>query len=451
MGGGGAGSARRRQRPRHRCAASASGAANERRPSGADVRRRVGVDRERLPALPRLSPGAPAPSASTTASSWSARTCCAAAPARRRRAHPRHLPQFLLSRISAGSSPACASPRTPHDRMRPGARSLGRATRRLNAECSEFADALIAGLSAAEIDPLPLLLRCARQRTVRGASPSSPNIIRRAPRRDPARLRRRHGGAGGAGTRADRVRLRLEPKTELLLARCATSTPMCRSTLRGGAGRGAAAHRGAIPGICGAAGAGRLSRPLTLPPDIAAQPAPRVFSRLDHRQSRPRPRRWAAHQHAAHPRRRRQADHRRRPQEGCAPLIAAYDDAAGVTAAFNLNLLHRANRELGADFDVARFAHLATYDVRPGASTCICVRRPSRECACSGRRFHFAAGERIHTEHSHKYDVEGFQVLAQHAGWLPAKRLDRRGAPVQRPRAFGGLNRRHLPRPGELR
>ena len=47
-------------------------------------------------------------------------------------------------------------------------------------------------------------------------------------------------------------------------------------------------------------------------------------------------------------------------------LIAAYDDAAGVTAAFNLNLLHRANRELGADFDVAGFAHAATYDVRNG-------------------------------------------------------------------------------------
>ncbi len=47
-------------------------------------------------------------------------------------------------------------------------------------------------------------------------------------------------------------------------------------------------------------------------------------------------------------------------------LIAAYDDAAGVTAAFNLNLLHRANRELGADFDVGQFAHAATYDVRNG-------------------------------------------------------------------------------------
>jgi len=100
-------------------------------------------------------------------------------------------------------------------------------------------------------------------------------------------------------------------------------------------------------------------------------------------------------------------------------LLAAYDDAAGVTAAFNLNLLHRANGELGADFDVARFAHLATYDVRHGRIDMHLVSRTEQSVRVLGRRFHFKAGERIHTEHSHKYDIEGFQVLAQRSGWLP--------------------------------
>jgi len=98
-------------------------------------------------------------------------------------------------------------------------------------------------------------------------------------------------------------------------------------------------------------------------------------------------------------------------------LLAAYDDAAGVTAAFNLNLLHRANRELGADFDVARFAHAASYDVRHGRIDMHLVSRAEQIVSVLGSRFHFAVGERIHTEHSHKYDVEGFQALAQRAGW----------------------------------
>ncbi len=101
-------------------------------------------------------------------------------------------------------------------------------------------------------------------------------------------------------------------------------------------------------------------------------------------------------------------------------LLAAYDDAAGVTAAFNLNLLHRANGELGADFDVERFAHLATYDVRYGRIDMHLVSRADQSVTVLGRRFRFKAGERIHTEHSHKYDVEGFQALAQRSGWQPA-------------------------------
>ena len=100
-------------------------------------------------------------------------------------------------------------------------------------------------------------------------------------------------------------------------------------------------------------------------------------------------------------------------------LLAAYDDAAGITAAFNLNLLHRANRELGADFDVGRFAHAASYDVRHGRIDMHLVSQAEQAVTVLGQRFRFAAGERIHTEHSHKYDLDGFRALAQRAGWFP--------------------------------
>ena len=102
-------------------------------------------------------------------------------------------------------------------------------------------------------------------------------------------------------------------------------------------------------------------------------------------------------------------------------LIAAYDDAAGVTAAFNLNLLKRANRELGADFDVSQFDHLAEYDGGRGRIEIYLVSQAEQTVELLGRRFHFAAGERVHTEHSHKYDIEGFQALAARAGWRPVQ------------------------------
>ncbi|WP_083556330.1 L-histidine N(alpha)-methyltransferase [Hyphomicrobium sp. NDB2Meth4] len=98
-------------------------------------------------------------------------------------------------------------------------------------------------------------------------------------------------------------------------------------------------------------------------------------------------------------------------------LIAAYDDAEGVTAAFNLNLLRRANRELGTDFDLSAFSHLATYDVRHGRIDMHLVSGRAQTVNVLGHRIRFAEGERIHTEHSHKYDMAGFAALVQRAGW----------------------------------
>jgi len=100
-------------------------------------------------------------------------------------------------------------------------------------------------------------------------------------------------------------------------------------------------------------------------------------------------------------------------------LEAAYDDALGVTAAFNKNLLRRINRELGANFDLAAFEHRAPYDRALGRIEMLLVSREAQEVRVAGRRFPLAAGESIRTEYSHKYTIDGFHQLAAEAGWRP--------------------------------
>jgi dimethylhistidine N-methyltransferase len=101
-------------------------------------------------------------------------------------------------------------------------------------------------------------------------------------------------------------------------------------------------------------------------------------------------------------------------------LNAAYDDAAGVTAKFNLNLLARINRELGADFDLSAFSHEAFYNAerrRIEMHLASCRRQKVR---VAGRAIDFRAGETIHTENSYKYTIESFGALARGAGWTQA-------------------------------
>lgn len=100
-------------------------------------------------------------------------------------------------------------------------------------------------------------------------------------------------------------------------------------------------------------------------------------------------------------------------------LHAAYNDAAGVTAAFNLNVLERINRELGADFDLDAFRHRAHYAAEEGRVEMHLVSQRAQTVSIAGRAFDFAAGETIHTESSYKYTVEGFQALAAEAGFEP--------------------------------
>lgn len=100
-------------------------------------------------------------------------------------------------------------------------------------------------------------------------------------------------------------------------------------------------------------------------------------------------------------------------------LVPAYNDAAGVTAQFNLNLLVRMNREIGADFDLDQFSHLAHFNAAAGRIEMHLVSLAEQTVAIGGHRFRFAEGERIHTENSYKYTVAQFRALASSAGWTP--------------------------------
>jgi dimethylhistidine N-methyltransferase len=98
-------------------------------------------------------------------------------------------------------------------------------------------------------------------------------------------------------------------------------------------------------------------------------------------------------------------------------LERAYNDAAGVTAAFNLNLLVRLNRELGADFDVDAFRHLAVWDEAAARIEMRLISSRAQRVHIAGRSFDFAAGEILVTEYSHKYTPQAFRILAEGAGF----------------------------------
>jgi len=104
-----------------------------------------------------------------------------------------------------------------------------------------------------------------------------------------------------------------------------------------------------------------------------------------------------------------------------ATLIAAYDDSAGVTAAFNRNLLVRANRELGAEFDVDSFAHRAVWNAAASRMEMHLEATRNMTVRLDGRRIAFSRGESIHTESSRKYTEASVRELAEAAGWRVAE------------------------------
>jgi dimethylhistidine N-methyltransferase len=109
-------------------------------------------------------------------------------------------------------------------------------------------------------------------------------------------------------------------------------------------------------------------------------------------------------------------------------LHAAYNDSRGVTAAFNLNILARINRELGGGFDLRRFRHYAFYNAPRGRVEMHLVSLAAQSVRVGPHRFSFERGETIHTENSYKYSVEEFRALAAEAGFERARVwTDRRG------------------------
>lgn len=100
-------------------------------------------------------------------------------------------------------------------------------------------------------------------------------------------------------------------------------------------------------------------------------------------------------------------------------LHAAYNDAQGVTAAFNLNLLARANRELGTDFDLRGFEHCAFYNAPAQRIEMHLMSLRRQDVMLAGERFTFEHGQTLHTENSHKFTVDGLRTLAREAGYTP--------------------------------
>ncbi len=102
-------------------------------------------------------------------------------------------------------------------------------------------------------------------------------------------------------------------------------------------------------------------------------------------------------------------------------LVRAYDDARGVTAAFDLNLLVRMNRELGGDFRLGAFRHRSIWDPRRSRVEMHLESCEAQEVHVAGDTFRFAAGETIHTESAYKWEPGAFDAIARAAGWSPER------------------------------
>lgn len=112
-------------------------------------------------------------------------------------------------------------------------------------------------------------------------------------------------------------------------------------------------------------------------------------------------------------------------------LHAAYNDDAGVTAAFNLNLLARINHELDADFELSRFRHYAFYNPVAGRVEMHLVSLAGQAVKVAGQRFRFDCGETLLTEYSYKFVPREFDALAQAAGWQSKAGWEREGFAVR--------------------
>lgn len=104
-------------------------------------------------------------------------------------------------------------------------------------------------------------------------------------------------------------------------------------------------------------------------------------------------------------------------------ILAAYNDKAGYTRAFNLNLLHRINSELGGNFDVSQFEHYPMYDPSTGACKSYLISLTDQEVTIGDQTFQFARNEYIYMEISQKYSVEETDAMAKACGFMPMQHL----------------------------
>ncbi len=112
-------------------------------------------------------------------------------------------------------------------------------------------------------------------------------------------------------------------------------------------------------------------------------------------------------------------------------LHRAYNDGAGITAAFNLNLLARMNRELSADFELSQFRHYAFYNPSLGRIEMHLASLSAQRVKVAGQAFMFALGETLHTENSYKYRSDEFSVIAVEAGWRLTREWEQDGLAMQ--------------------
>jgi len=109
------------------------------------------------------------------------------------------------------------------------------------------------------------------------------------------------------------------------------------------------------------------------------------------------------------------------PQKSVATLLAAYDDAAGITAAFNLNILARLNRDLDANFNLTNFAHRARWNPADSRIEMHLESLTNQSVQIEGQRIDFARGETIHTENSYKFTPESLTTLLTSADFTPTR------------------------------
>ena len=116
-------------------------------------------------------------------------------------------------------------------------------------------------------------------------------------------------------------------------------------------------------------------------------------------------------------------------QKDVSKLISAYDDAAGVTAKFNKNILTRINRELGGNFNLELFSHKVIYDAAYARIEMHLRSLTAQKVNVAGKTFHFTKGETIHTENCYKYTLDGFDAIAanshfkRHGEWMDPQEL----------------------------